>query len=255
MISAKREPPAVQKTIDGLRKSWPEDPITVFQEPDSGVVAGNCNTVVRPDVWCSDRMPCSEDGAFGNFGNWIQSARDILSVSEKTADAIMICEDDILIAHGIRDLVEKSLWPSEDCGVASLYCPAMSQYRRAKAGLNKTAIAFREPMMSIGNLVGALALIFPVKVLRQIVYHESIESWLGSHAQSKNADTKPWDRKAVDTWIGRTILQLGYTAWHFYPSLVEHAGAASSLGHSGASRVREAMHFVGMNPDLSRIFR
>ena len=252
MTTAKRDPPTVQATVDGLRRSWGDQPITVFREPDCEVEVQDCGRVTRPNHLAGEAMPHSEEGKFGNFGNWIQTARDILE--NTTAEVIMICEDDILIAPNIRHFVEEQLWPSTDCGVVSLYCPAMTQYRTTVRGLNETRIKLREPMGSMENLVGALALLFLPAVLRSIVYDDSVHGWRGSHSQSRDSRTKLWERKAIDTWIGRTILKLGYKAYHFYPSLVEHAGDVSSMGHSGNHNVRSARSFVGVNADVYRIF-
>lgn len=240
VISSPRPIETCQRTIDTIRDSWPEQPLTVFREPGCENAISNCGIVDRPLRWhvgIGDSINPSPDGRFGNFGNWIQCARDLLSVSSRTAEAILIAEDDAVFSSGIRDQIEGSLWPSENCGVVSLYAPNMSQYRTQRKGLVQTRIRFRDPMSSVGNLVGALALVFRPEALSEIAFHKSIDEWKGSHSQSRAGVEGPWERKAVDTWIGRTVLSLGYSAWHFVPSMVSHGGTGgnSSLGHSDSS--------------------
>lgn len=197
-------------------------------------------------------MPVSPEGKMGNFGNWIQAVRDLLDKYPQS-DTFLICEDDIEITQGISTFIGSRLWPARNCGAISLYCPAMAHYS-FKPGLNRTNVIYHEPAMTHNNLVGALALLFPRRSLQDLVYNfDAINNWPGSHWQRKNPPTPEWDRKAVDTWIGRTLVKMGYSIWHFYPSFVDHVGETSSLGH-GKSRVRTARKWAGQNPDLERMF-
>lgn len=199
--------------------------------------------------------PCeferSPAGFLGNFQNWLQTARDLLTMDH---DAILIAEDDALFCRDVHAILQRDLWPSQDCGCVSLYCPAMSHYSQTSFGLGRTRVVMREPLSSSNNLVGALALVFPVNVLRELVHHESIRHWKGSHGQAKNPGTPPYERKAVDTWIGRTLISMGYSIWNYAPSLVQHyvpnpLVANSSLGHGMANGNRRARAWAG---DLKR---
>ncbi len=195
--------------------------------------------------------PCeferSPTGSLGNFQNWLQTARDLLTMDH---DAILIAEDDALFCRDVHALLQRDLWPAADCGCVSLYCPAMSHYRQSSSGLHRTRIARAEPMTNRTNLVGALALVFPASVLRELVYHDSISQWGGSHMQASNPKTKPYERKAVDTWIGRTLISMGRSIWHYSPSLVQHYVpnpkiANSSLGHGMAIGNRQSRSWAG----------
>ena len=174
---------------------------------------------------------------------------------------ILMVEDDAMFAPNIMPVLERDLWPSETCGCVSLYCPNMTHYKHNYNGLNLTRIEAPGIMGRSGNLVGALALLFPVHVLRDLVYHPSVATWGGSHAQAEDPKTKPWERKAVDTWVGRTLVQMGYTIWHYSPSMVLHyeperGRTNSTMGHSAASRTRQARSFVGTNArDLTKVFQ
>lgn len=204
----------------------------------------------------------SPTGVFGNFQNWIQTAMDLLEISDD-ADTIMIAEDDALFAFGIASLLERDLWPSEDCGVVSLYTPNLAQYA-GQRGLNKAMVLKGEPDSRRNNLVGALALVFPRHVLEQLVKkHASMDKWGGAHNQ-RGKGVPPWERKAIDTWIGRELVSMKKTIWHYSPSLVLHwsplpAGQSnSSLGHDaprGNSSVRQCREWIGENPgDLCALY-
>lgn len=202
-----------------------------------------------------DRSPF---GFLGNFQNWIQTARDLCEFGH---DAILIAEDDALFAPGIYDLLQRDLWPSEHCGCVSLYCPAMSHYKQNENGLHRTEVIRREPLSTSSNLVGALALVFPREVLLKLAWHPSIDEWKGSHHQARDPKTKPYERKAVDTWIGRTLISMGKQIWHYAPSLVQHycpdpSKANSSLGHGLANGNRKARLWAGnSNIPLTSLIR
>lgn len=195
--------------------------------------------------------PCeferSPTGSLGNFQNWLQTARDLLTMDH---DAILIAEDDGLFCRDVHALLQRDLWPSKDCGCVSLYCPAMKHYFQGSPGLFKTRIVESVPLSSRSNLVGALALVFPADVLRELVHHESISQWGGSHMQAGNPSTKLYQRKAVDTWIGRTLISMGRSIWHYSPSLIQHYVpnpkiANSSLGHGMAIGNRQSRSWAG----------
>ena len=248
MISAPRPVSTVTKCMLSLADSV--DAPLVFIDPCS---------VFHQYSGIGDSLKISEEGHLGNFQNWSYAARCLLQIED--ADAILIAEDDALFAPNIHDLLQRDLWPSPDCGVVSLYCPNMSQYSTANRGLNQTKITTGKKLTTAGNLVGALALVFPRPVLQELAYHPSIETWKGSHAQAENPNTKPWERKAVDTWIGQVLKEMGKTAWHYAPSLVYHYSpnpnvSNSSLGHGVSNRNRQARIWVGESPqDLLKLMK
>lgn len=274
MISAPRPVETVVKCAESLEESiclpW------VYRDGPPVPDPGRCY-FAKDSCDARQSFSKSERGCLGNFQNWIQTARQILhhcnwigSLASTgpshlgtvtNYEAILLAEDDALFAPGIYDLLQRDLWPSLDCGVVSLYCPNMSQYSTANRGLNQTRITSGKKLTTAGNLVGALALVFPRSVLQEIVYHPSVETWRGSHAQAANPNTKPWERKAVDTWIGQVLKEMGKTAWHYSPSLVYHYSpdpkvANSSLGHGLSNRNRQARSWVGEKPqDLLKLMK
>jgi hypothetical protein len=233
-------------------------PVITFGEPGCEEL---CATYKRPEHLApiGKGIHPSPSGQFGNFQNWIQAARD-MTFQEDYCDAVMMVEDDAHFAGDVTPILLRDLWPSADCGVVSLYCPNMTNYPQKVRGLNQTQVARPEKMQRSGNLVGALALVFPFGVLKELAWHQSVGEWHGSHSQYEDKSTKPWERKAVDTWIGRTLVSMGHTIWHYSPSMVLHyephrGRSNSSMGHSVASRTRQARAYVGdRHGDLSKLY-
>lgn len=262
ILVAPRPVPSIGVTIQSLRRSWSEVPYC-FVEPQAVKDMGcdwSPQSVPRPSVLSPGcRFQASPEGVFGNFQNWLQAAADLLWVNSRfrfddrgDSDAIMICEDDAEFTVGIREYVESCLWPSEDCGVVSLYCPPLHHYRSLRGGITRTRLLHSgDTLRSRNNLVGALALIFPRKVLAELVNHPSQESWGGSHEQTRSG-VNPWERKAVDTWIGRALLEMGRTAWHFSPSLVNHYAPNNNVSNSsmGNGMNRSARQAKNWSPIL-----
>ena len=255
MIVAPRPEPTAAHCMHSIARS--DISVDAFCEPGSPKIFG----IYRPDVFveAGHGITPSPEGVFGNFQNWIQTARDLCSKASDT-DAIMIAEDDAYFAPNIMELLQRDLWPVESCGCVSLYCPNLGHYSHRNKGLNRTLIVKADKVGRTENLVGALALVFPKPVLEQLAWHESVKDWHGSHGQASDPRTKPWDRKAVDTWIGRTLISMSRSVWHYSPSLVLHyepkkGRSNSSMGHSVASRTRQARLFVGDSvQDLTRLF-
>lgn len=244
VLVAPRPIATVRKTVETMKANglspW------LFFEP--GCVDENLGpSVNRPHtVSPSDLVP-SPEGVFGNFQNWLQAARDLLELAP-AASAYLIAEDDAVFAPGTIDLLRRDMWPDHRCGVISLYCPNHRQYIRSRPGLIRTT----RP-----DLIGALAMVFPATVLRELAYHPSIKTWDGAHGQ---VNPNPWELKAVDTWIGRALRLMRRTPWHYNPSLIWHNNpdpkvSNSSLGNGMPGIKRQARAWVGEEPkDLAKIF-
>lgn len=187
----------------------------------------------------------------GNFWNWINLAQSMLNtaiamkVQGEQCDGILICEDDALHTVGISDFISSKLWPAERCGAISLYCPNLPYYRRT------TACVYRSDRP---NHVGALSLLFRIECLRDILADwDSIKNWGGSWDQRRRS-LPPEEIKAVDAWIGETMLKHGWNIWMCSRSLVQHyhppdAKDNSTLNHGEATRARSAYQWLGAHAD------
>jgi hypothetical protein len=199
----------------------------------------HCRTVIRPQHDAQMQFEASPKGVLGNFQNWIQAAMDLLVVPSSDQDSpVMLCEDDVIFSVGTAEIVEKWLWPSEKCGAMTLFRGG----HRANAPFrvfSPLRIAHSGSILSRkNNLIGALAIIFRRKTLEQIVASkDSIARWGGSHHQAASG-CAPWERKAVDTWIGREVVKAGYEIWGPSRSLVMHYapdGVSNSYLGNGAN--------------------
>lgn len=206
----------------------------IFSEP---------GTVTRGDMIA---MP--NDHRRGNYWNWIYAAKMMLiedNESRLNPDAILITEDDALHSRNIRPFLEHIMWPSPRCGAISLYCPNVPYYRKP------TARIFQSDRP---NHVGALSLLFRPECLREILAdEEAVNSWRGSWDQ-KHRNIPPHEIKAVDAWIGETMIKHGWNIWVCSRSLVQHyhppeAPDNSTLNHGAATRARSAYKWIGMNGD------
>lgn len=192
-----------------------------------------------------DLFFCVNDKKLGNYWNWINAARTAVEFAKDTADGILITEDDALHSRNIRPFIEHIMWPSARCGAIALYCPNVPYYRKP------TARIFQSDRP---NHVGALSMLFRPQCLREILAdEEAVNSWRGSWDQ-KHRDLPPHEIKAVDAWIGETMLKHNWNIWVCSRSLVQHyhppeAPDNSTLNHGQATRARSAYQWIGMNGD------
>lgn len=77
--------------------------------------------------------------ALGSYRNFKRTVLELLE-SSPTADAYLIFQDDISVARGLRQWIEKNFWPEspEKIGVASLYCAVPHCFNRQ--GWHKLAL-------------------------------------------------------------------------------------------------------------------
>ena len=253
MITAPRQLPTATASITSVLSAFNlSRQVVLFAEPGSYDHIENVHRRVllvnRPHAVTPNAMPVSSFGVMGNFGNWIQSARDLLAL-HADCDTFLMCEDDIALTPDLTEFIEARLWPSPHCGCISLYCPAMSHYTE-KRGLVQTDVRYTDVLNTHRNLVGALCLLFPRRALEELVSNQqSIDEWGGSHRQRRTPGTLLWERKAIDTWIGRTLVHIGYEIWNFNPGFVKHTGVTSSLGNK-APKSRMNARWIGANGSM-----
>lgn len=252
VISAVRPVPTVQGTINSIRNAWGySDQIYVFQEPDCSLLDFRDDdgiAVIRRPNGSSEvnGIVPSPEGRFGNFQNWVQAAADLLDL-EPDAEAFLICEDDALINVTSRDVVEGRLWPADDCGVVSLYCATRKSLQRRQPALTKPL----EP-----GLFGCVAAVYPRMVLEALVTDPDVATFAGSVNQR---NPRPWERKAVDTWIGKRLGEYGLSVWVFSPSLACHSippgmKENSSLQHGQHTMGRKEWKWVGLTNDATGVY-
>jgi hypothetical protein len=84
----------------------------IFAEPD-GAIPREFST-----------LPTSRrDRTLGAFPNWYLGLCELL-LREPRAEAYLMCQDDVVLAAGLREYLERRLWPAAKAGVVSVYCPS-----------------------------------------------------------------------------------------------------------------------------------
>jgi hypothetical protein len=173
----------------------------------------------------------------GVWWNWIESARWALENTD--ADVIMTVQDDALFHPDSKGVAEKFLWPDERVGFVSLYTPKhystkMNLKSRPERPLGLNRIHTKA-------LWGSCALVWPRKVLEQVMDHELIEGWLGAPIRTKSAwkekqkkrKEEPWTIQNSDTAIGKIMNWTNRTMWFLDPSPVQHIAQYSAINHGG----------------------
>ena len=162
-------------------------------------------------------------GRRGAWPNWLVAVRTLLQ-QQGEADALLLCQDDAAFCRGLREYLDRTLWPSSEHrpGVAlcSPYCPG--PYRRKQHGWHQQRRGW--------YLVGALCWAVPRRAAQAILQDlGSIEA-----------------RSRIDARVGRWASETGRAVWYHSPSLVQHVGNGNSaLGDRLGGELRRATDFVG----------
>ena len=93
----------------------------------------------------------------GVIGNWLLGLSELL-VREPAADAYLMVQDDVVFCRNVRGYLERTLWPAQRVGLASVYRPGV--YGSPQAGLAPVDVG--------RGLMGALTYVFPPPAARQL---------------------------------------------------------------------------------------
>lgn len=187
---------------------------TLFCEPGTALPP-----VIDEDFWPIVRRP----ERYGAWRNWVTALGELVA-ADPSADAVMLCQDDVIFCRGLREYLEKTLWPPGDerVGLCSPYSPA--PYRKPKPGWHQERRGL--------HLVGALCWVFPQRTAEIIA-----RDW----APLASKHNRGIDRRIGD-WCERT----GHAVWYHTPSLAQHVGNKNSaLGDPLDDWMRRAHDFVG----------
>lgn len=237
-----RRKPVVQHCLESLsRNGW--EPI-VFAEPGVTPVPG-FQWVQRPHtlsplLWHSDRI--SPDGQFGIFQNYLQTLADLLQ-EFPAAEAILYVQDDVIFSNGVREFLERDLWPSQKTGFVSPYCPNEKGYRTNPPQCRHVTHQY---------LISGQTYCFPREVAERIIADKSAALWKG--AVSRHEKT-PWKRKALDAWTGIWMGSHSLKTYFYSPSLCDHhepegmRGKNTTTGNGPHVGFRRPFNWIG--PDAN----
>lgn len=180
-------------------------------------------------------------------GQW-RNFLEVLKIGIATGDGYFITvEDDIEMCKGTAEFLSNTGWPAPDCGCLALYSSlfALQHYPSGR----RSRLSEKHAKW----LLGACALMFRRDAAIALLDWGEKRGWRG------DVDTTiedPASKKSSDTYVGEVLTTLGYSIWSHNPTLVNHIGAESTLGHpSGIKSItRQPMSFPGVNADLAAIF-
>jgi len=264
ITTAPRKDPTLARTVASARRAGFEPEI--FAEPGSDLSGVESCLIVR------------RHRRYGAWHNWWEMCRQLLDEHED-AEAIVTLQDDIELTSGLREFLERDLWPSPNTGVVSLYTPKHyavmwrvldEQGELISKHINKAAAqkAIRKPgrklveiprpvgchKVATGSYWGACALIWPPHILRAVVEHRIAHKWQGARPLRRTRPREPHEIANVDTAIGRIMRVLKKEIRTYTPSLAQHVARYSSIGHGGNGGRRSAADFVGLDVDFGGVF-
>ncbi|MGE0606569.1 MAG: glycosyltransferase [Pirellulales bacterium] len=201
----------MERTLGSLRQAGFDQTIYIGAEP--GSVAAKWKA---PGVQVRRHQR-----RLGCYPNWLFVARWLLA--ETDAPYLLICEDDVEFCDGAAAGVWHGLKTLGDVGYVSLYTPVRNvELAGVQANPGWHALNLGDSSW------GALTYAFPREVLAKIV----------AYVAEPPAD-------GTDQHVSAQVARLNRNAWFHIPSLAQHVGRTSSLGHPD----KPGFAAIGYEPD------
>ncbi|MHC4715337.1 MAG: hypothetical protein ACYS5V_00040 [Planctomycetota bacterium] len=159
----------------------------------------------------------------GSWPNWYRALTCLLHFP---ADTILLVEDDAVFCQGLREHLERTLWPAGNCALCSPYSPTpYNEHEDVPGGWHEENRGY--------HLVGSICWALP---------RESAQAIVRDLAYAKRAT------KSIDLRIGMWAADTGRSVWYHKPSLAQHIGSGNSaLGRANDAEdpLRMAGDFIG----------
>lgn len=205
MTTAPRRTPTLPRALSSLQQAGFSELVHVFAEP------GTWTQAPRPN----DERTITHDHVvtLGCFDNWKYALMYLLAWT--AAPWLLIVQDDAIWAPGSADRLraETSVQRGLRTGFLSSYVTASDVPPGALDGWNECRSGW--------NLCGALALCVPREAAGELLQHRRF--------------VRHRKRQQVDAVIAESMLDLGRPSYVHVPSLVDHVGETSTLGHDDVS--------------------
>ena len=230
LTTAPRKRPTLDTTYASLRNAgWKREEICVFAEPSTEI----------PKALEKSEVVLRKEPRLGAWSNWLLSLTE-LTLRFPQADAYFLCQDDTLLAGGLRVYLEDTLWPSERLGVVSLHTP--SHFARSEPdGYFAVDVGW--------SAWGAMGFVFPNAAARALLRHPVIIN----HRNRGRSE----GMQNIDSVVGEWCQQTGLEFIMHSPSLTQHTGATSTLWgeKSTLEGRRSASDFPGENVDIAQFMK
>jgi hypothetical protein len=198
MITCPRPGIDVHESINQLRRGGFRETVHLFCEPGTPELRPLPNVIIH-------RNPVR----LGVVGNWSHCLQWL--VEHTSADFLMVCEDDVIYATGARTALDSDLEAAKDVGYWSLYTAQrdafLTEGRRGWIAWNRGHDNW-----------GTLSMCFPRSSAERVIVYPALktEDQLEGH---------------TDFVVAQCFLDAGIACWYHNPSLADHVGRISTIGH------------------------
>jgi len=201
ITTAPRTKETLTTTLKSLRRAHFDEPAHIFAEPGS-IIAPYDNLNYH---WNETTL-----GGFKNYDNTLKWLRD-----NTTDELIMVCQDDILVSrrawYHLHDFLKSHTEQLKDTGYISLYLSRHHKDLGKNKGFNQHYIGWNPCFW------GALCYVFTRHGLEALLDYHAYQNY-GSNQQ-------------IDCIICECFTQMGMRMYYHSPSLIDHVGRHSTLGH------------------------
>jgi hypothetical protein len=149
----------------------------------------------------------------------------------------MTVQDDVYFCLGVKHLLDRDLWPSGRCGAVLVYTSA--RYKSLPDGRLS-----RLTGKDLRHMSGACAVAFRRTAAVDLVDYGLCRGWRGHGTETIDDPVK---KVGIDAFIGEALSNMAYEVWAYAPSLAEHDGEFSALGHGGSNGARRGLRFPGVD--------
>jgi len=215
VTTAPRRRPTVGECLDGLARAGWDEPLLFL---DAVGVPGRFAHLAGT----------ARDVRVGAWPNYCLGLWELL-LRRPEADAYLMVQDDALFAEGggLREYLERALWPGDSPCLVSLYTSA--RYTSPRDGWRDLP----EPWFW-----GALAFAYPRPLALAFLTDPEVVAHRGNPLDGGLA--------GIDRLIGDWAARRGVKVWHPTPSLVQHIGTTSAIWSATApGGPRRADRFIG----------
>lgn len=232
MTAAPRDRETQERAIASVREAG-MGPLTILCEPGTEIIGYADATVFH------------HGEKQGQFRNLIAALRAGIASG---SPYFITMEDDVVLHRQTGELLSRSVWP-DNAGCVQLYTAARlaGRYRRGVRSKLRKQDSF--------DMLGCCALLFSREAATVLVEWADTKGWRGA---CSHVIEEPSEKKAGDTFIGEVLSFSGLDIWIHNPSLAEHIGEVSTLGHhkesSTSKASRTTLNFPGQDADLFSIF-
>jgi len=203
----------------------------------------------------------------GAWGNWLLGLTE-LWIRSPGCDYYAMFQDDLVCVRGLREYLEQCLQETHEAHASDKEIIAafdqdvalrkrVSEYLARRTPLryvNLYTVSQNEeladgrqgfyPSNQMGR--GALALVFPKDAVEVLLSDIGVVS---KPCHCNRPDSK------IDGSVAGAMKRTGYTELVHYPSLVEHTGVDSAIGHKIGPAYRSAPSFPGEDCDVRTLLR